>query len=100
MMRLSPVRRATLQRLPFKLLVLASATMIAIGKSDQIVFESLRNWVMDAAAPTLEMLSRPASLLESEISRARDFVTVYHENARLTAENERLLVWQQAALHL
>jgi rod shape-determining protein MreC len=74
--------------------------MIALGKSDQVGFESLRDRVMDVAAPTLEVLSRPASLLDAAISRARDFVGVYRTNAQLTVENERLLLWQQAALRL
>jgi len=100
MLRLSPARRATLQRITFPLLVLASAMMIALGKSDQIGIEALRNRVMDAAAPTLEMVSLPAVLLDLAISRARDLIAVYQENAELAAENERLLVWQQAALRL
>jgi rod shape-determining protein MreC len=97
---LSPARRAAMQRVSFPLLVLASAIMIALGKSDQMGFESLRDRVMDVAAPTLDVLSRPASLLNSAISRAQDLVGVYRANAQLTAENGRLLVWQQTALRL
>jgi rod shape-determining protein MreC len=98
--RLSPARRAAIQRVSFPLLLLASAIMIALGKSDQVGFESLRDRVMDVAAPTLEVLSRPASLLDAAISWAGDFVGVYRTNAQLTTENERLLVWQEAALRL
>jgi rod shape-determining protein MreC len=98
--RLSPARRVAIQRVSFPLLLLVSVIMIALGKSDQVGFESLRDRVMDVAAPTLEVLSRPASLLDAAISRARDFVGVYRTNAQLTAENERLLIWQQAALRL
>src|SRR5712691_3844467 len=100
MIRLSPARRAMIQRITFPLLVLLSAVMIVLGKADQIVIESLRNSMMDAAAPALDMLSRPSTLLDTGISRAREFVTVYRENARLAEENERLLGWQQAALKL
>lgn len=100
MIRLSPARRATIQRIALPLLVLLSATMIVLGKADQVVLESLRNSVLDAAAPTLDMLSRPATLLDTAVSRARGFVTVYQENARLAEENARLLGWQQAALNL
>jgi rod shape-determining protein MreC len=74
--------------------------MIVLGKADQVVFESLRNSVIDAAAPALDMLSRPSTLLDTAVSRTRDFVTVYQENARLAEENGRLLGWQQAALKL
>jgi rod shape-determining protein MreC len=100
MLRLSPARRATVQRITLPLLVLASAMIIALGKSDRLGLESLRNGVMDAAAPTLEMVSQPALLLDGAISHARDLIAVYQENAELAAENERLLVWQQAALRL
>jgi rod shape-determining protein MreC len=100
MIRLSPARRAMIERITFPLLVLLSAVMIVLGKADQVSIESLRNSVMDAAAPALEMLSRPSTLLDTAVSRARDFVTVYQENARLAEENERLLGWQQAALRL
>jgi rod shape-determining protein MreC len=100
MIRLSPARRAMIERITFPLFVLLSAVMIVLGKADQVSIESLRNSVMDAAAPALEMLSRPSTLLDTAVSRARDFVTVYQENARLAEENERLLGWQQAALRL
>ena len=100
MIRLSPARRAMIERITFPLLVLLSAVMIVLGKADQVSIESIRNSVMDAAAPALEMLSRPSTLLDTAVSRARDFVTVYQENARLAEENERLLGWQQAALKL
>lgn len=100
MVRLSPARRATLQRIAFPLLVSLSAVMIILGKADQVVFESLRNSVMDAAAPALDMLSRPLATLDSLVERTQRVITVYQENARLTEENERLLGWQQAARKL
>jgi rod shape-determining protein MreC len=100
MVRLSPVRRATIQRITFPLLILLSVMMIVVGKTDQMVFASLRTSVMDAAAPMLEILSRPASLVGSVVRRASDFFAVYRENARLEKENARLLDWQQAALRL
>jgi len=100
MIRLSPARRAMIERITFPLLVLLSAVMIVLGKADQVVLESLKNSVMDAAAPALDMLSRPSALVDTAVGRARDFLTVYQENARLAEENERLLGWQQAALKL
>ena len=64
------------------------------------MFESLRISVMDAAAPALDVLSRPLAALATSRDRAREFLTVYQDNRRLAAENERLLSWQQAALKL
>jgi rod shape-determining protein MreC len=89
-----------IERITFPLLVLLSGVMIVLGKADQVMLESLKNSVMDAAAPALDMLSRPSGLVDTAVGRARDFLTVYQENARLAEENERLLGWQQAALKL
>jgi rod shape-determining protein MreC len=100
MIGVSPLRRAAMQRAALPLLVLLSSTMIILGKADQIMFESLRVSVTDAAAPALDLLSRPLTALGHLTDRARDFVTVYQDNRRLAAENERLLNWQQAALKL
>jgi rod shape-determining protein MreC len=100
MIGLSPPRRAAMQRVALPLLVLLSATMVILGKADQVMFESLRVSVMDTASPALDVLSRPLAALGHLTDRARDFVAVYQDNHRLAEENERLLNWQQAALNL
>ena len=100
MMRISPARRAAIERTSLTLLVVISAAMIAVGKADQVAFQSLRNSVMDGAAPALDMLSRPAAALDAAADRLRGFIAVYRDNVRLAEENERLLGWQQVALRL
>jgi rod shape-determining protein MreC len=82
------------------LLVAISAVMIIVGKADLVAFQYLRNSVMDAAAPALDMLSRPAAALDAAADHVRGFITVYRDNIRLAEENERLLGWQQVALKL
>jgi len=99
-MRISPARRAAIERMSFTLLVVSSAVMIIVGKADRVAFQSLRNSVMDAAAPALDMLSRPAAAFDAAADRVRGFITVYRDNTRLAEENERLLGWQQVALRL
>jgi rod shape-determining protein MreC len=74
--------------------------MIILGKADQVMLESLRIAVADAAVPVLEILSRPLSALADLATRARRLVSVYQDNDRLAEENERLMGWQQAALKL
>jgi rod shape-determining protein MreC len=98
--RLSPPRRAAVQRIVFPLLVLLSTMMIILGKVDQVMFESLRISLTDAAAPVLDALSRPLPATGDLIDRARAVVTVYRDNAQLAEENARLLHWQQTALTL
>src|SRR6516162_4556689 len=100
MIGLSPPRRAVVQRVALPLLVLLSATMIILGKADQVMFESLRVSMTDTAAPVLDVASRPLAALEALVYRVRDLVAVYRDNARLAEENERLLRWRQAALSL
>src|SRR5207302_11319438 len=100
MMRISPARRAAIERMSLILLVVISAAMIIAGKADQVAFQYLRNSMMDAAAPALDMLSRPAAVFDAAADRVRVFITVYRENVRLAEENERLLGWQQVAMRL
>ena len=99
-MRFSPARRSAIERMSITLLVVISAVMIIVGKADQVAFQSLRNSAMDAAAPALDMLSRPAAALDAAVDRLRGIIAVYRENIWLAEENERLLGWQQVALRL
>ena len=99
-MRISPARRAAIERMSLPLLVVISAAMIIVGKADQVVFQSLTLAVMDTAAPALDLLSRPAVVLDAATDRVRGFLAVYRDNARLAEENERLLGWQEVALRL
>ena len=99
-MRISAARRATIERASVSLLVVLSAAMILLGKADQVVLQSLRSYVMDGAAPALDVLSRPAAALATAAHRVLGFMTVYSDNVRLAEENERLLGWQQVALRL
>jgi len=100
MIGLPPSRRVAIQRVALPIFVLLSATTVILGKADQVVFESLRISATDAAAPALDVLSRPLAALGHLADSARDFTTVYQDNHRLARENERLLNWQQAALKL
>jgi rod shape-determining protein MreC len=98
--RLSPARRAVLQRIVFPCLVLLSAAMIIVDRADGVVFEAMRSAVADAAAPGLEVLSQPLVGVSNLVTRVEGAVAIYRDNARLAAENERLAHWQQAALRL
>ena len=100
MIGLSPPRRPAVQRIALPLLVLLSATMVILGKADQVMFQSLRVSMTDITSPALDALSRPLAALGHLADRARNFVAVYQDNRRLAEENERLLSWQQAALRL
>jgi rod shape-determining protein MreC len=98
--RLSPAKRAAIQRIAFPILILVSAAIILIGKADQAVFESLRVAATDAAVPLLDMASRPLAAAEGAFDHARALISLYQDNMRLREENRRLLDWQRAALAL
>jgi rod shape-determining protein MreC len=98
--RLSPARRASLQRLGLPLFVVFSAAVIVLGKADRTLFEALRNSAADTAAPMLGAVSRPIASLSRFADGVKDWVAVYRDNARLTQENALLLQWQAAALNL
>ena len=100
MIRLSPQVRAAIQRTTLPILVLLSAAIIILGKTDQVVFDSLRSSVADGVAPVLEAMSQPLNAIGNVVDRTKMVVATYQENVRLEAENEKLLHWQQAALNL
>jgi rod shape-determining protein MreC len=60
----------------------------------------LRTGLSDAAAPVLDVLSRPLGAAEAAVDRVRGLVAVYQENRRLEEDNQRLLQWQQVAIKL
>jgi rod shape-determining protein MreC len=94
------IRRTSVQRIVVPLLFLASATMIILGKIDQVVFESMRISATDAAVPVLDLLSRPLSAMDDISHRAFAIADTYQENFQLLEENKKLLHWQQVALIL
>ena len=100
MIRLPPQVRVAVERGSLPLLVLLSVAIIIVGKADQTAFDSLRVAFGDAVAPVFDAVSRPLSAVGNVVDRARDFVAIYQENARLREENTRLLQWQQTARRL
>ena len=100
MIRLSPQVRTTIQRTTLPILVLLSAAIVVLGKADQLLFDSVRTAVTDTVSPVLDALSRPLTAVGNMIGRVEMMASTYQENARLQAENERLLQWQQTALNL
>jgi rod shape-determining protein MreC len=98
--RLSPQRRASLQRIGFPILLVASIVAILLGKTDQPIFEPLRVAAVNAAAPMLAALSQPLTAAQRAIGQVKALVDIYGENQRLRDDNEKLLQWQQAAQRL
>ncbi len=80
--------------------MLASIALMMVGKIDALSVDNARARVMDAFAPILEAISRPAATAAHVVESVVEVQNAFEENQRLKAENARLLQWKQAALRL
>ena len=71
-----------------------------IGKADTVLVERMRTAAIDAVAPVLDLASRPVATVNALIDRAQAFSNIYEDNLRFQQENQRLLIWQEAARRL
>lgn len=100
MIRLSiPVRQA-LSKLTLPVLITAAFGLMLLGKADALLAERARMALADALAPIYAVMASPLARVHAAIENARNLLTVYEDNARLRAENERLRRWQSVALAL
>lgn len=92
--------KVLVQRFAFLALIAATFALMMLGKADVVVLERIRAVAADAVTPILDALSRPAATISQLAERAHEIAAVDAENARLRAENERLLNWQHVAREL
>lgn len=89
--------RSLVGRFAFLALVASAFALMLLGKADTVVVERTRTAFVDAVAPILDALSRPAATVASVIDNVRELADLREHNAVLREENERLLRWQAAA---
>lgn len=99
-LRLATPIKVLVQRFAFLALIAATFALMMLGKADVVVLERIRAVAADAVTPILDALSRPAATISQLAERAHEIAAVDAENARLRAENERLLNWQHVAREL
>ena len=99
-MRLAAPAKVLLQRFAFLFLILAAFGIMLLSKSETIVVEKVSTVVVDVFAPIMDVLSRPAAAVNDAVKTVRGLADLRDENIRLARENERLLVWQEAARRL
>ena len=88
------------QRFAFVLLVSAALGLLVFGRAGSPFIERLRLVIIDAAAPVLDVLSRPVASAAAVVEEVRQLADMRGEIVRLSAENERLRNWQAAARQL
>jgi rod shape-determining protein MreC len=81
-------------------LVLLSMMFIVLGKADVLLFDRLRVFIADTAAPVLQAIAQPVATVASGVRRVEGMFDLYRENERLHEENARLLQWQDVARRL
>jgi rod shape-determining protein MreC len=99
-MRLAAPAKVLLQRFAFLFLILAAFGIMLLSKAETIVVEKVSTVVVDVFAPIMDVLSRPAAAVNDAVKTLRGLADLRDENIRLARENERLLVWQEAARRL
>ncbi|MEQ8603767.1 MAG: rod shape-determining protein MreC [Marivibrio sp.] len=96
-LRFAQPLRTLAQRSAFLLLLASAVGLMLWGKTDPQIFDRARAAVTDAAAPILDVISRPMTAAESVVQEGRDLIAIRAENERLRLENERLLQWRAVA---
>lgn len=100
MIRLSIPLRQALAKLTLPVLFAVSFGVVLLGKLDFMVAERARISLADALAPIYGTLAGPLGTVRTGVRAVAGLVALDAENARLRAENERLLHWQAVALAL
>jgi rod shape-determining protein MreC len=100
MSRLLLPGRTLIQRFAYLFLLIGAVGLMVVGKADVVLVERVRVAMIDATAPILDFLSRPAAKVADAIEDARQLWDLRQEATRLRQENERLLRWQQSARQL
>lgn len=92
--------RAIAERFSSLLLVLASITLLVLGRVNAPLLEQAKTRTDDALAPVLDMVRRPLTAVRDNFAVTQGLLDLAAENARLRDENARLQQWQATALSL
>jgi rod shape-determining protein MreC len=98
--RLAVPLRILFNRFAFLLMVGASVTLLGLSRAGYKPIESARVFVLDYAAPVLDVISRPVAAANALFAEIGTLMTIYADNERLTLENDRLRAWQAEARQL
>ena len=100
MIRLSVPFRQALSRLTLPVMLMFSLGLVLIGRADQNFSNHLQVGLDDLLAPAYQLVDGPIEAIESGTGVVGHLFDLDAENARLRAENARLLQWQGVAMAL
>lgn len=89
--------RSLWHRFAFTALILGAFALMLIGKADIYLINRLQVAVVDATAPILDALSRPAASVSKAVDSVVDLRDMHQEIAILREENARLKQWLHVA---
>jgi rod shape-determining protein MreC len=98
--RLALPLKALTDRFAFGALVILSVALLIVGKANVHLLEGIGTMIGDALVPTLGALMQPVDASRRLVEGVGELVALRAENARLRAQNLRLLEWQSAARQL
>lgn len=88
------------QRLAFALLIATAFALMLLGRLDNVMVERTRLAIVDAVAPIMEVMSRPAAAFNRVVDSVNQQFHIRRELARLQEDNLRLRKWQTVARQL
>ncbi len=100
MIRLSVPFRQALSRLTLPVMLMFSLGLVLIGRADQNFSSHLQIGLDDLLAPAYQLVDGPIEAVENGTGVIGQLFDLDAENARLRAENARLLEWQGVAMAL
>jgi rod shape-determining protein MreC len=98
--RLALPLKALFDRFAFAALVLISLALLLVGKADEALLSAVTTRVSDAIVPVLAAVVEPINALRRVAEQIGELFALREENARLRAQNQRLLEWQDTARRL
>jgi rod shape-determining protein MreC len=98
--RLSVPLRQALSRLTLPVMLMFSLGLVLIGRADQNFSDHLQIGLDDLLAPAYQLVDGPLEAVENGTGTIGHLFDLDAENARLRAENARLLQWQGVAMAL
>jgi len=92
--------KVLVQRFTFLALVGTALGLMVVGRAEVRFVEQARIAAVDAVAPILDALSRPAATISQTVDRVQGLIALDRENTLLKQQNNRLKRWRNVALQL